>query len=285
MTIAITAANGQLGRLVIQHLTKRVAANNILALVRSPEKASDLGVAVKAADYSSDAATLQLALTGVDTLLLISGNELGQRVAQHRNMIEAAKLAGVRHLVYTSLLHADRSSLNLAPEHFETEQLIKASGLSYTILRNGWYAENYTGNLAPAIAHGALVGSAADGKMSLATRSDYAEAAAIVLANPATHAGLSYELAGDSAPTMSDLAQEISAQTGKTIPYHSLPEHEFAAILLQAGLPEVWANGIAGWDVEAAKGVLFDDSKQLSALLGRPTTPISDYVRAALAAV
>ncbi len=176
MTIAISAATGQLGRLVIDKLKAKVAGSDIVALARSPGKAGDLGVAVREADYSKPE-TLRSALSGVDTLLLISSSEIGQRATQHRNVIEAAKQAGVKHIVYTSVLHADTSPLSLAAEHTATEADLKASGIPFTILRNGWYTENYTGSVKGALAGGAFIGSAGDGKISSAPRADYADAA------------------------------------------------------------------------------------------------------------
>ncbi|WP_028955261.1 SDR family oxidoreductase [Sulfitobacter sp. 20_GPM-1509m] len=281
MTVAVTGATGQLGRLVIAGLKDKLEAGDIIALARSPEKAADLGVTAREADYDAPE-TLAPALAGVDTLLLISGNEIGQRTAQHRAVIEAAKSAGVGHIVYTSLLRADTSPMSLAVEHRETEALIKASGLTYTILRNGWYTENYTGSVPGAVQAGALVGSAGDGRISSAARADYADAAVAVL-TAGDHVGKTYELAGDAAYTLSDLAAEISAQTGKTIPYQNLPQDEYAKVLVSVGLPEGFAGALASFDVDASQGALFHDGKDLSDLIGRPTTPLSTSVSEALA--
>lgn len=280
MTIAVTGATGQLGRLVIARLKETLPASGIVALVRSPAKAADLGVEAREADYGNPE-TLARALAGVDTLLLISSNEIGQRAAQHRNVVNAAKAAGVGRIIYTSLLHADRSPLSLAEEHRATEADIKASGIPFTILRNGWYTENHTGSVGAALAGGAFIGSASDGRISSATRADYADAAVAVLTGTG-HEGKTYELAGDEAVTLADLAAEISRQSGKDIPYRNLPEADYAAILAGFGLPEAFAKGIASWDVDASRGALFDDGRQLSALIGRPTTPLSAVVAAAL---
>lgn len=280
MTIAVTGATGQLGRLVIARLKETVPASGIVALARSPAKAADLGVEAREADYGNPDA-LARALAGVDTLLLISSNEIGQRAAQHRNVVNAAKAAGVGRIVYTSLLHADRSPLSLAEEHRATEADIKASGIPFTILRNGWYTENHTGSVGAALAGGAFIGSAGDGRISSATRADYADAAVAVLTGSG-HEGKTYELAGDEAVTLADLAAEISRQSGKDIPYRNLPEADYAAILAGFGLPDAFAKGIASWDVDASKGALFDDGRRLSALIGRPTTPLSAAVAAAL---
>jgi NAD(P)H dehydrogenase (quinone) len=283
MKIGITAATGQLGKLVIESLKQKVASENIVVLVRTPEKASDLGVEAKAFDYSNKESQVE-ALRGIDTLLLISGSEVGQREVQHANVIASAKEAGVKKIVYTSVLHADTSTLSLAVEHLATEKNLKASGLTYTILRNGWYTENYTGSIGGALAGGAFIGSVGNGKISSAARIDFAEAAATVLATEG-HDGKVYELAGDPSYTLTDLAAEISVQTGKTLPYANLPEAEYAKILTGFGLPEFLAQAIASWDVSASKGDLFDDSKTLSALIGRPTTPLAETVKETLASL
>lgn len=279
MTVAITGATGQLGRLTIAKLKTLLPAGQIVALARSPEKA-DLGVETRAFDYDRPE-TLAPALAGVERLLLISSSEVGKRAPQHRAVIEAAKAAGVGEIVYTSLLHADRSPLSLAAEHVETEAALAESGIPHTILRNGWYAENYTGSIPSALQHGALISAAGAGRVSGAARADYAEAAARVLAEGG-HAGQTYELAADDAWTLADLAAEISRQSGRDIPYVDLPEAEYAAALVNAGLPEGLAAAIAGWDAGAAQGALFDDGRALSGLIGRPTTPLADVVRAAL---
>lgn len=197
-------------------------------------------------------------------------------------MINAAKAAGVKWIVYTSLLHADTSTLSLASEHLATETALKASGIQHTVLRNGWYTENYTGSAQGAVAAGAFIGSAGDGKISSAARVDFAEAAAVVLTTEG-HVGKTYELAGDTAYTLSDLAAEISKQSGKNIPYNNLPETEYANILKSVGVPEGFAAAIAGWDVSASKNDLFDDAGQLSKLIARPTTPLAKVVADALA--
>lgn len=284
MTIAITGATGHLGRLVIERLKAEVPAAGIVALARSPAKAADLGVAVREADYAKPE-TLASALSGVDTLLLISSSEIGRRVVQHRNAIEAARKAGVGRIAYTSLLHADTSPLDLADEHRATEAELRGSGIPHTVLRNGWYTENHTGSIGGALAGGAVIGSAGDGRISSAPRADYAEAAVAALTGEG-HEGKTYELAGDDAHTLADLAAEISRQTGKTVPYKNLPEAEYAAALVGFGLPEGLAKAIAGWDVAgASKGALFDDGRQLSRLIGRPTTPLSAAVADALGAL
>ncbi len=280
MTIAVTGATGHLGRLIVERLARLAPSTDVVALARSPQKAADLGVTVREADYDRPE-TLERALTGVNTLLLISSSEVGKRAAQHHAVIEAAKKAGVKRVVYTSLLRADTSPLDLAEEHLATEAGLKASGIPYTVLRNGWYTENYTGSIPGALAGGAFLGSAGEGKISSATRADFAEAAVAVLTTEG-HEGQTYELAGDEAWTLSDLAAEVSRQAGREIPYKNLPEAEYAAALKGFGVPEGFARMIAGWDVGASEGALFDDGGQLSKLIGRPTTPLSNAVADAL---
>ncbi|WP_372755871.1 SDR family oxidoreductase [Labilibaculum sp.] len=280
MKIAVTGATGQLGQLVVEQLKKRVSNSDIIALARNTEKAAKLGVEVREFDYNK-ADTLTESLQGIDNLLLISGNEFGSRAQQHTNVIRAAKQAGVKWIVYTSLLRVDTTSLNIAAEHIATEKVLRESGVEYTLLRNGWYSENYTASIPGAIGGGAFLGSASEGKIASAPRADYAEAAAIVLSDE-SYKGKTYDLAGDEYYTLSDLAAEISKQVDKTIPYNNIPEQEYANILKNIGLPESLADGLASWDVSASKGDLYDETHQLSELLGRPTTPIADSVKAAV---
>lgn len=281
--IAITGATGQLGHLVLQNLLKTTAASQIVAIVRNPAKAEALsqqGIVVRQADYTDEAA-FTAALQGVDKLLLISSSEVGQRTPQHRNVIHAAKAAGVKFIAYTSLLHADKSPLGLHVEHVETEKMLANSGIPYALLRNGWYTENYLASAPPALEHGVFIGAAGDGKIASATRADYAEAAARVIAEEG-HAGKVYELAGDEAWTLSELAAALSKQSGKNVVYQNLSEADFAAALKSVGLPAGLADMLADSDVGAAKGGLFDDSRTLSALIGRPTTPLAESIKGIL---
>ncbi|EGT5760278.1 SDR family oxidoreductase [Cronobacter sakazakii] len=281
--IAITGATGQLGQRVIDTLLNTVAAQEIVAIVRNPAKAAALsarGVQVRAADYN-DAAALTAALAGVEKVLLISSSEVGQRAPQHRNVIDAVKTAGVKLIAYTSLLHADRSPLGLADEHVATEKMLADAGIPYVLLRNGWYTENYLASVPPALEHGVFIGSAGDGKIASASRQDYAEAAAKVLTLD-NQAGRVYELAGDHAWTLRDLTALLSKETGKTVSYQNLSEADFAAALTGAGLPEGFAKLLADSDIGASKGGLFDDSRQLSALIGRPTTSLEASLRESL---
>lgn len=281
--IVVTGASGQLGRLVIDSLLARIPASQIVAAVRDPARVADLaelGVQVRQADYNQPASLVR-AFAGADKVLLISSSEVGQRVPQHAAVIAAAQQAKVKLLAYTSLLHADRSPLGLAKEHQETEALLRDSGLPVVVLRNGWYTENYLASIPAALEHGVLLGSAGEGRIASAARADYAEAAAIVLTRD-QQAGLVYELAGDSSYTLAELAAEISRHADRAIPYQDLPQSEFQSILLGAGLPEGLAALLADSDVGASQGGLFDDSHQLSELLGRPTTSLATMVAAAV---
>lgn len=281
--IVVTGATGRLGRLVIDNLLRTVAASSIVAAVRDPTKAADLaarGVQVRRADYTQPE-SLGKAFAGAEKLLLISSSALGQRVAQHRAVIDAAVRSGVELAGYTSLLHADTSPLGLALEHTQTEAMLKASGLPHVLLRNGWYTENYTASVPAALANGALLGSAGDGRISSAARADYAAAAAAAMTSDG-QAGRVYELAGDTAYTLTELAAQIAAQSGKAVVYRNLPQADYQAALLGFGLPAPVAELLADSDAGAARGGLFDAGRQLSALIGRPTTPMAETVAAAL---
>jgi NAD(P)H dehydrogenase (quinone) len=285
-TIAVTAATGHLGRLVVDALLQRgVAPGDIVAAVRTPAKAEDLaarGVQVREADYTRPE-TLGPALQGVDRLLLISASDLGQREPQHANVIAAAKDAGVGLLAYTGVLNNDTTTMPLAAEHQATEVRLRESGLPIVLLRNGWYTENYTGQLAQTLEHG-LVGSAGDGRVAPAARRDFAEAAAAVLTGEG-HEGKAYELAGDEAVTMAEIAALISEATGREVAYTDLPVEAYAEVLAGAGLPAPLNETIADSSAAIARGELASDSGDLSRLIGRPTTPVADTIREAAAAL
>ncbi|OAE03432.1 SDR family oxidoreductase [Arthrobacter sp. OY3WO11] len=287
MSIVITGATGQLGRHVIEALLERnVPAREIVAAGRSVEKLADLagrGVQVRAMDYA-DASSVAGALKGARKVLLISGSEVGRRVEQHRTVIEAAKAQGVELLAYTSIANADSTGMKLAAEHQATEAILKESGVPFVLLRNGWYLENYTDQLPGTVAQGALAGSAGDGKVSGAARADYAHAAAAVLVAEG-HAGNVYELGGDEAFSMADLAAEFSAATGKTITYNDLPAQEYTGLLTGVGVPETFAEILADSDLGIARGDLLVSSGDLRRLIGRPATSLAEAVRAAAAAV
>lgn len=280
--IVITGASGRLGRQVIEKLLETVPAAEIIAAVRNPEKANDLaalGIQVRQADYSKPE-TVHSALAGAEKVLLISSNEVGQRVPQHQAIIDAAKSAGAKLLVYTSILRAESSSLALASEHKATEENIRASGLPFVFLRNGWYFENHTEQLGPAVQHGAILGAAGEGRFASAARSDYAAAAAAVLTSPG-HENKIYELAGDSSFTLSELAAVVSDQAGKPVSYHNSAQ-DYQDALLSFGLPADFAAILVDADLGAARGELNSSSSDLRTLIGRPSVTLPNAVKAAL---
>ena len=279
---AITGATGHLGRLALEALLDTTNPTQVVALARDPAKLADLaarGVEVRRFDYDAPQ-TLTPALAGIERLLLISSSEVGKRAPQHQAVIDAAKAAGVGFIAYTSILHADTSPMGLAAEHRATEAALKESGLTHALLRNGWYTENYVQSAPAALEHGALLGAAGEGKISGASRADYAAAAAKVLTGEAT--SKTYELAGDEAFTLVQFAQALSEIAGKPVVYKDLPEADYAAALKGAGLPAPVAEMLAESDAKAAKGSLFDDGRVLSGLIGRPTTPFKETLAAGL---
>jgi NAD(P)H dehydrogenase (quinone) len=285
VSIVVTGATGQLGQHVIEALLERgVPADGIVAAGRSVGKLAGFaarGVNVKAMDYA-DAASVAAALKGATRVLLISGSEVGQRVEQHRTVIEAARAEGVELLAYTSIANADTTGMLLAGEHKATEALLRESGVPFVLLRNGWYLENYTEQLPGTLAQGAVAGSAGDGKVSGAARVDYAHAAAAVLVAEG-QAGKVYELGGDEAFSMADLAAEISAATGKDIAYNDLPAKDYAGLLASVGVPEAFAEVLADSDLGIARGDLLVSTGDLRRLIGRPTTSLAQAVRSATA--
>jgi NAD(P)H dehydrogenase (quinone) len=283
MTIVITGATGQLGRLVVEALLESgLPAEQIVAAGRTVDRIKDLGqrgVQVRTIDYSQPE-SLRQAFAGADKVLLVSGSEVGQRVEQHRNAIKAAKEAGVGLIGYTSIANADTTAMQLAAEHLATEEILRDSGVPFVLLRNGWYLENYTGQLPVQVQHGAVFGSAGEGRVSAAARADYAAAAAAVLLRD-DQGGKVYELGGDDAFTLSELAGEVSAASGKPVAYTDLPAEKYTQVLVEAGLPEPYAAILADSDLGIARGDLLVTSGDLSALLGRPTTPLRVAVQAA----
>ena len=283
MSIAVTGATGNLGQLVVESLIERgTAASDIVAVVRNPQKAESLaarGVVVRQADYA-DASALETALAGVDKLVLISGSDVGSRLAQHTNIIDAAKAAGVGFIAYTSLLDADTSALSLAEEHVITEKLLADSGIDHAVLRNGWYWENYLPAGASARQTGTLLGSAGQGRVAAAARIDYALAAATVLLAD-DQAGKVYELGGDERLTYTELAAVISTVIDMPVAYVDLPETEYIAVLEGAGLPAPIAHTFADADTGIAAGALDTESGDLQMLIGRNSTPAAAVLSAA----
>ena len=280
--IAITGANGQLGRLVLKAL-KAKGVTDIRALVRSPEKATDLAdetVSIQAFDYDRPE-TLVPALAQVDRLLLVSGSEVGKRDLQHRAVIEAAKQAGVGFIAYTSILNADTSPMILAEEHRATEAALEASGIPHVILRNGWYLENYGAAIQSGLAHGAIAGASGDGRIAAASRQDYAEAAAAVLHAPSTDTR-TYELAGSEAFTMSEFAAALSEISGQDVAFSNMEQSAYAQLLQDVGLPAGFAAVLADSDIAASGGALMSESTDLEALIGHKTETLQAFLKRSL---
>ncbi|MFN8620875.1 MAG: SDR family oxidoreductase [Chloroflexota bacterium] len=284
MSIVVTGATGNLGRLVIEDLLQRgVEPGAIVAVGRSVDRIADLaarGIVVRAADYT-DPASLDAAFAGAERVLLVSGSEVGQRFDQHRNAVEAIVRSGATFLAYTSFPHAPTNTIGLAAEHAATEALIVATGLHHAFLRNSWYLENYLGQVPTYLAHG-IAGCAGDGRVSGALRRDYAAAAAAVLATP-PGGDRAYELGG-SGFTMAELAAELSAQTGRSVSYVDLPEDAYAQMLIGVGLPEPVATMFADADRGISEGELFVAGDDLATLIGRPPVSLADAIRGWLVA-
>ena len=281
MSIVVTGATGQLGQLIVEHLINRgVAPAEITAVGRNTARLADLaatGVATAVVDYS-DPASLAAAFAGADLLMLVSGSEVGQRVAQHTNAITAAVAAGVGRIVYTSAPKADTSALILAPEHKATEEALRASGVGFTILRNGWYTENYAATVQQARETGVYLTSAGDGRVASASRTDYAEAAAVVLTTPG-HENTVYELAGDVAWTGTEMAEALTEVVGRPVVFTTVSAEEHTAILTGAGLDGGTVGFVVALDGNTRDGLLAGGSSDLATLIGRPTTPLLDGLR------
>ncbi|WP_030347231.1 SDR family oxidoreductase [Streptomyces sp. NRRL S-1022] len=282
MSIVVTGATGHLGRHVVEQLLEKVPAERITAVVRDEAKAAALaarGVRLAVADYNAPE-TFDGVFAAGDRVLLISGNEFDKgRVGQHTVVIEAARAAGVALLAYTSAPGSLTAAL--ADDHRATEEVLLTSGLPYSLLRNGWYHENYTENLAPVLEHGAVVQAAGEGRISSASRADYAAAAVAVLTGEG-HENTTYELGGDEAWSFAEYAAELSRQTGREIAYNAVSVEALTGILTGAGLPAPLAGILAGVDASIARGELVVSSGDLSRLIGRPATPLAEAVTAAL---
>ena len=277
-TYAVTGTTGHLGPLVVRELLARgVPAADVVALARTPEKAADLGVPVRRADYS-DTATLPEALAGVDVLLLVSGSEVGRRVAQHTAVVEAAKTAGVQRVAYTSIANADHSTNPLQPEHKATEDVLRAAGLPFTIFRNNWYLENYTGQVPQYLATGEVLGIDGDARIGAATRADMAAATTAALLDEGT-AGATFELSGPPI-TLAGLAEAVTDVTGTKVAYRDVTPEELTAILRGTGLDDGTAGFVVALEESVARGDLDVPGDDLERLLGRPATTLADALRA-----
>ncbi|MFD8986165.1 SDR family oxidoreductase [Streptomyces sp. NPDC059564] len=284
MSIVVTAATGSLGRLVVEELLAKVPAEQLAVVVRNQEKAADLaarGIEVRVADYD-DPASLAGAFRAGDRVLLISGSEVGRRVPQHTAVIKAAAEAGVAQLAYTGILGGPEADFELAAEHKVTEQAVLDSGLPYTFLRNGWYHENYTAQLPVVLEHGAVLGSAGEGRIASAARADYAAAAAAVLTGEG-HLNRVYELSGDTAWSLAEYADEVARQSGREVAYAALPADAHLTALTGAGVPEGFAAILVDVDAAISRGRLAGTSGDLARLIGRPTTPVARAITDALA--
>ncbi|WP_426514069.1 NmrA family NAD(P)-binding protein [Dactylosporangium sp. McL0621] len=283
MSIVVTAASGQLGRLTVEALLARgVPASDIVATSRDVARIKDFadrGVVVRRADFA-EPDSLPGAFEGADKLLLISTTTVDERVANHRRAIDAAVAAGASLVAYTSMLHADTATSVLGVTHYATEQDLR-DRVPSVMLRNGWYLENYTAQLPQVLHGGAVVGAAGQGRISAATRADYADAAAVALSTGG-HVGKVYELGGDEAFTLAELAAAISAATGKQIEYTDLPADGFARVLTEAGVPAELAHVLVDVDLAMSRGELFTDSGDLRRLIGRPAASPAEAIAAAL---
>ncbi|MFJ4711324.1 SDR family oxidoreductase [Streptomyces sp. NPDC088785] len=284
MGLVVTGATGQLGRLVVEGLLAAgVPAGDVAAVVRSREKGADLaarGVELRIADYGTPA-TLKDAFRAGDRVLFVSGSEVGRRLPQHQAVVDAAREAGVALLAYTGVLGGPDADFTLADEHKVTERAILDSGLPYTFLRNGWYHENYTQNLAPVLEHGAVVANAGDGRIASAARADYAAAAVAVLTGEG-HENRTYELSGDTAWSLAEYAAEVARQSGKDVVYRAVTPAENHAVLVGAGVPAPFADILVDVDTAIGRGLLARTDGDLARLIGRPTTPLADAVAEAL---
>ncbi len=283
MSIVVTGATGHLGRLVVEQLLTKIPADQIAAVVRDQEKAAplaDRGVEIRVADYDQPD-TLTTAFRAGDKVLLISGSELGKRVAQHQAVVDAARTAGIAQLVYTSILGGPKADFILGRDHQATETIIKASGLPHVLLRNGFYSDNYFDGLADTLRRGQIDGNAADGRVASAARADFAAAAVTVLTEDG-HEGRTYELSGDTAWTFAELAAEVSRQSGTEVAYRDVASDERRTALLEVGLPGEIADLLVDIDDAIARGLLADRSGDLGRLIGRPTTPIAKTIAHAL---
>lgn len=280
--ILVTGATGQLGALIVRHLLQKLPAGSVVAGGRNAAKAPP-GVEFRPLDYDQPA-TLDAAMRGVTRVVLVSGSEVGRRVPQHKAVIDAAKRAGVKLLGYTSILKANANPFMLAAEHRGTEEVLAASELPHILLRNGWYTENYTGTAAIATQFGVIQSASGRGRFSTASRDDYAAGAAALILRNDHRPGQAYELAGSHSFSKHEFAELLSRKTGRPVVVKDLTESQYAAALMQAGLPEPFAKVLADSDAHSADGWLFDDSRTLERAIGRPTTTLEQTLDAALAA-
>jgi len=281
--VLVTGATGKLGALIVQHLVAKLPPGSVVAAGRNTTRAP-AGTELRRLDYN-EPASIDAALAGITRVVLVSGSEVGKRVPQHQNVIDAAARAGVELLAYTSILKANANPFLLATEHRATEDLLAASKVPHILLRNGWYSENYTGNAALAIQFGVIQTAAGNARFSTAPRDDYAAGAAALILRDGHKPGQVYELAGSSSFNRQEFAALLSRKSGKPVVVQNLTEDEYIAALKQAGLPEPIARVLADSDAKSAAGWLFDDSRTLEHAIGRPTVPMEQTLDAVLAPV
>ena len=286
MTVLITGATGQLGTLVVKHLLDRIPASDIAVSVRTPQKASDLsakGIDVRKGDFN-DLALMTKAFAGIDTALIISAeDDNATRIKQHRTAVDAAKAAGVKHIVYTSIVDPKADAdFTYSAIHLDTENYIRQTGLAYTFLRNSFYADLLLAGVPHALETGDYGAPAGDAKITYIPRNDLAEAAAVVLAKPADHVNKTYDLTGTKAVTHSEIASYISTATGKTVQFVDLPADVHIGILQSIGLPDHLVAALSGLYVGAKKGDYATVSDDFKTLVGRSPQTVENFLSEAL---
>ncbi|WP_417836193.1 SDR family oxidoreductase [Thalassospira tepidiphila] len=286
MTILITGATGQLGSLVVKHLLDRIPASDIAVSVRKPEKAADLsakGIDVRKGDFN-DLALMTKAFAGIDTALIISAEDDNEtRIKQHRTAVDAAKAAGVKHIVYTGIVDPKADAdFTYSAIHLDTENYIRQSGLAFTILRNSFYADLLLAGVPHAIETGDFGAPAGDGKITYIPRNDLAEAAAVVLAKPSDHVNKIYDLTGTKGVTHAEIAGYIANATGKPVKFVDLPAEVHTGILKSLGLPDHLIEALAGLYVGAKKGDYETVSNDFEKVVGRKPQSVEGFIAKAL---
>ena len=281
--IVVTGASGKLGKLVLKELLAAGAAD-ILATTRTPENLAEFasqGVDVRQADFKNPA-SLEDAFKGGTRLLLISTTDVGSRVPQHGAAIDAAKAAGVEHVIYTSWPDPQHSVAAVSPDHAATEDLVLKSGLKFTFLGNYLYSETLMFGLPKALETGKLFGAAGDGRAAYVTRQDCAYAAAGVLNNAVRYENKRLGISGPVAYTRSEIAQLASGITGKPLVYVDLPAEDFGKALVGAGMPEGFAKLFVSFELAIKAGELEAVTQDVSEVSGHTPASLSDFLKSAL---
>ncbi len=278
--ILVTAATGQLGGLIIQELLKLTDAGNVVGLARTPEKAKGLGIEIRQGDYNSPD-LLEAACSGIDTVMLISGTDIGPRVQQHKNVVDAAKAAGVKRIAYTSVVIAQKRPEPIYHDHGETEDYIKASGMNYTFLRNNFYMNAYVEEIKIAIEKGVYRGAIGETGAALVARADLARAAAAALADE-QHANKTYHLSGPAVVDGSEYARIASAISGKEISYQPISIDELKADYLARGYDANMMPFLLLLEETIASGDLVEVSPDIENLTGQKPQSFEEHARAVL---